>query len=134
MNDYNSLMILGLACFMVLTWLFLYTRLVNNKDNLDKTNRIVKIKYGLKASKTLMINTSNVKVFKFIENNGCYDFYIDDILHLSCIEKEKKQIECFLQYGETNDRNYTKYETIVLWIINEKLKLASVTYTGIIKK
>jgi hypothetical protein len=133
MCEYSLLIALGLVCFMVLAWLFLLVDNKDNLDNLDKTNRIIKIKYGSKVSKTLMINTSNVGVFKFIENNGSYEFYIDDIFYLSCIEKEKKQkIECFLQYGETSDRNYTKYETIVLWVINEKL--ASLTYTGIIKK
>jgi len=84
-------------------------------------NRIIKIKYGLKSSKIVMINTSNVKVFEFIENKGSYNFSIDDIFHVNCIEKlQKEKIECFLQYGEILGSD-TKSETIVLWIINEKL-------------
>jgi hypothetical protein len=95
-------------------------------------NRIIKIKYGLKASKIVMINTSNVKVFEFIENNGSYNFSIDYIFHVNCIEKlQKEKIECFLQYGESKDSE-RKYETIVLLIIGEKL--ASISYTGIISK
>ncbi len=94
-------------------------------------NRIIKIKYGIRASKIVMINTINVKVFEFIENNGSYNFSVDDIFHVNCIEKlQKEKIECFLQYGETRD--YTeKYETIVLLIINEKI--ASISYAGVIK-
>ena len=94
---------------------------------------IIKINYT-EESNIIFINTSNVKVFKLIKDvtlHHLYHFYIDDVLQFTFIEEEiKEKIECFLQYGETRD-TYTKYETIILKIIDKKI--TSVSYTGIIK-
>jgi carbohydrate-binding DOMON domain-containing protein len=79
-------------------------------------DRIIKIKYGLKASKIVMINTSNVKVFEFIENNG--------ILHYSnCIinnylDNYKRKINKYTKkYQKYPDS--TKYQKIINYYQNK---------------
>jgi hypothetical protein len=98
-------------------------------------NRIIKINYT-EESEIIFVNTSNVKFFKIIKDttfHDLYQFYIDDVFRISFIsESIKEKIECFLQYGETREHPHTKYETIILKIIDKKI--ASVSYTGIIKK